>query len=472
MANWRFPSVRFSADWQVRRRDGAAFYPATDASSREALFHSMKRILLSLVLSISALKAAPDTLRYVFGAGPARAGFISVSPGQVYAAGEACGFEPGATLSATDAGVTGAKPFYFTARLPHEGNWRVTLTFPGGTDATVKAELRRLMVEHVVVPAGQTAQRIILVNTRTPQIAAGDGITAGVVKLKAPRESVQEAWAWDDALTLEFDGAHPAISAIEIAPADVPTIFLIGDSTVCDQSAEPYNSWGQMLPRWFKPEVAVSNHAESGETYRDSIGRRRLDKIVSTMKPGDWLLMQFGHNDQKQIAAKTGGPFTTYKAEIKKHVDAVRAHGGTPVIISPMERRNFTPDGKVKPSLSEYAEASRQAAKELGVAFIDLNAMSQPFYEALGPEKSAVAFAQPSPGKVDGTHHDNYGSYELSKCIVQAIRAQQLPIAKYITADFAGFDPAHPDDVAAVAIPASPNFTNQRPLGDESHANE
>jgi lysophospholipase L1-like esterase len=248
----------------------------------------------------------------------------------------------------------------------------------------------------------------------------------------------------------------------------VPTIFLIGDSTVCDQSKEPYNSWGQMLTRWFTPEIAVSNHGESGESYRDSIGRRRLDKIVSTMQPGDYLIMQFGHNDQKQIAAKSGSP-TTYKEEIKKHVDAVRARGGTPIIVSPMERRGFDEAGKVRPSLIDYANASRDAAKELGVAFIDLNAISKPFYEALGPEKSAFAFARVGSGQVDNTHHNNYGSYQLSRAIVQAIREQKLPLAKFISADFKGFDPTKPDAPEAFTLPASGNFTNQRPLGDEAN---
>jgi lysophospholipase L1-like esterase len=183
------------------------------------------------------------------------------------------------------------------------------------------------------------------------------------------------------------------------------------------------------------------------------------------MRPGDWLIMQFGHNDQKQIAAGNGGPFTTYQAEIKQHVDAVRARGGIPVVVSPMERRNFDEAGKVKPSLGDYAEAARRSARELGVAFVDLNAMSKPFYEALGPEKSARAFAAPG-GKIDNTHHNNYGSYELAKCVVQAIREQKLPIAKHVVDDFKGFDPSHPDDPDAFAVPASGEFTNQRPLGN------
>jgi lysophospholipase L1-like esterase len=418
----------------------------------------------SLLLAATAAAASAAPLSFDF------------SPGR-YSRERGFGFEPGASIALIDRGgadaahssfVTAEAPFHFTARVPAEGNYRVTVTVGDPTAATVttiKAELRRLMVEKIETAPGEFRQVSFIVNVRTPKIAAKDGIAPGVVKLKAPRETTQEAWAWDDAITLEFSNRHPAIAHVEIEPLNVPTIFLLGDSTVCDQSKEPYNSWGQMFTRWWKPNVAIANHGESGETYRDSIGRRRLDKILSVMKPGDWLLMQFGHNDQKQIAAKTGGPFTTYKEEIRKHVEAVRAHGGTPVIVSPMERRGFDANGKVVPSLIEYADAARQAAQELGVAFIDLNAMSKPFYEALGPEKSARAFAAPN-GNVDNTHHDSYGSYELAKCVVQAIRDQQLPIAQYIVDDWKPFDPAHPDDPDHFEVPPSGEFTNQRPLGD------
>lgn len=406
-----------------------------------------------------AATAEPLALKFDFSAEPAPTGFRHVAATTLYSAEQGFGFE----------GNTAAPASHFTARVPREGNYRVTVTLAATaaeTNTAIKAELRRLMAaDEIRLARGETRRVSFIVNTRTPRIAAVAAIAAGDVKLKAPRETTQEAWAWDEAITLEFTDPH-AVRAIEIEPAEVPTIFLLGDSTVCDQSKEPYASWGQMFTRFFQPEVAIANHGESGETYRDSLGRRRLDKIVSVMKPGDWLILQFGHNDQKQIAAGKGGPFTTYKEEIKKHVAAVRAHGGNCVIVSPMERRGFDETGAVKPSLADYAEAARQSAQELSVPFIDLNAMSKRFYAALGPEKSARAFAAPG-GIVDNTHHNNYGSYELAKCIVQAIRAQQLPMAKWVVSDWQDFDPARPDNVDTFAVPASGDFTNQRPLGDE-----
>jgi lysophospholipase L1-like esterase len=186
------------------------------------------------------------------------------------------------------------------------------------------------------------------------------------------------------------------------------------------------------------------------------------------MKPGDTLVMQFGHNDQKQIKDGKGGPFTTYKAEIKTHVDAVRAHGGQPVIVSPMERRRFDAEGRVVSTLSDYAEAARQSAQELGVPFIDLNATSKVLYQALGEQGSKAAFAEPQPGNLDNTHHNAYGSYELAKAVVSGLRRLNLPVARYVVDDFA-FDPAHPDPVSAFAVPASPVVARERPLGDEAN---
>jgi lysophospholipase L1-like esterase len=416
----------------------------------------MKTPTLGLVLALAtqaALAAMPaDGWRFDFTGKPAP-GYTAVQPGAAYDAARGFGHEPGNTAPAT----------FFSADVP-EGNVAVTVTLGPGTH-TIKAELRRLMLENVAVPAGRTVTRTFVVNTRTPAIAAANGIAPGAVNLKAPRETVQEAWAWDKRLTLEI---HGGVDRIEIKPVQVPTIFLLGDSTVSDQPGEPYASWGQMLTRFFKPGVAIANHAQSGETFRDSLARRRIDKIVSQVRPGDVVLMQFGHNDQKQVKAGTGGPFTTYKAELRRHVEMVRAAGGLPVVVSSMERRRFDANGRPEPTLADYAAAARQSADELGVPFIDLNAASKVLYGALGVEGSQAAFALPEPGKLDNTHHSNYGAYLLAKAVAGGMRDARLPLAAQIVEDFA-FDPVHPDPFDRFAVPASPRYTNERPLGDEAN---
>jgi lysophospholipase L1-like esterase len=143
---------------------------------------------------------------------------------------------------------------------------------------------------------------------------------------------------------------------------------------------------------------------------------------------------------------------------LKRYVAQAREHGAIPVLVTPMNRRTFDADGKVANSLGDYPEAVRQTAAEENVALIDLNAMSKPFYEAMGPEESKKAF-------VDNTHHNNYGSYELAKCVVEGIKANQLPLAKFLV-EMPPFDPAHPDPIATFDVPRSPMSSMVKPDGN------
>jgi lysophospholipase L1-like esterase len=345
----------------------------------------------------------------------------------------------------------GLKPFFFSVAVP-EGNYDVTVTFGDANResiTTVKAESRRLMIERVDTAAGEFTKRTFTVNVHTPKIAGG-----GEVRLK-PREI--GILRWDDKLTLEFNGPRPAVTVVEIEKADAITVYLMGDSTVVDQPEEPWNSWGQMLTRFFKPGVAVANHAESGETLRGSTGEQRLKKVMSTIQRGDYLFIQFGHNDQKEKGEGIGA-FTSYKADLKRYIAQAREHGATPVLVSPMNRRTFDADGKITNSLGDYPEAVRRAAEEESVALVDLNAMSKFFYEAMGAEESQKAF-------VDNTHHNNYGSYELAKCVVEGIKANKLALAKFLV-DVPTFDPSHPDPVATFDVPRSPMSSMVKPDGN------
>lgn len=394
--------------------------------------------------------------KFDFGDGKVAPGSTRVLPTMMYSKETGYGFEPGATLASSDQGVKSDKPFFFSVAVP-EGNYDVRVTFGDTnvtTSTTVKAELRRLMVEKVETVPGKSESRSFIVNVRTPQIAGG-----GEVRLK-DREKTSEGWAWDDKLTLEFNGNRPVISALEIAKVDVPTIYLLGDSTVCDQPSEPYNSWGQMLTRFFRSGVAIANHAESGESLRSSLGAHRLDKVLSLIKPGDYLFIQYGHNDQKEKGEGVGA-FTTYKADLKKFVTEARKRGATSVVVTSMNRRTFDANGKITNSLGDYPEAVRQVAREENVPLIDLNAMSKTLYEALGPEKSGALFKEG-----DGTHHSNYGSYELAKCIVEGIRQNKLEIASFLVNDLPAFDPANPDPLTAFKVPTSPQSTTSKPLGN------
>jgi lysophospholipase L1-like esterase len=421
----------------------------------------LNKLLLSI--AAAAILSAPVSAqsvskRFDFGGGKTAANAVKVDAKSTYSKETGFGFEPGLAVTCKPGSdnCSNDKPFYFSVAVP-EGNYRVTVTFGDKTAATstvVKAELRRLMLESVDTQKGKFVTRSFIVNIRMPQISTG-----GEVKLK-PRESASEKWAWDEKLTLEFNGSHPAVSSIEVEPANVPTVFLLGDSTVTDQPTEPYASWGQMLTRFFDNKVAIANNCESGESLRSSLGAKRLNKVLSQMKPGDYLLIQFGHNDEKEKGDGVGA-FTTYKASLKEYIDAARKKGGIPILVTPMHRRTFDAAGKITNSHGDYPEAVRQAAKEDNVALIDLTAMSKDLYEALGPDKSGALFKEG-----DATHHTPYGAYELAKCIIQAIRDQNLPLAKFLIKDLSKFDPKKPDALATFPVPASPMYDPTKPLGN------
>lgn len=423
-------------------------------------------IVLFAAFSMANAQTKPPPMKFDFGSGKPSKGYTQVSADDVYNREKGFGFEPVASVNCIDRGgknalrsdfCTSDKPFYFSVAVP-EGNYKVTVTFGDAKEATattVKAELRRLMLEKVETKAGKFATESFIVNVRTPQILGG-----GEVKLK-DREKTTELWAWDEKLTLEFNNSRPTVDAIEIERVAVPTIYLLGDSTVCDQPREPYNSWGQMLTAFFKPDAAIANHAESGESLKSSLGARRLDKVLSLMKRGDYLLIQYAHNDEKEKGEGVGA-FTTYRASLEKFVEETRKKGGVPILVTPMHRRTFDQKtGKIINSHGDYPAAMRQVATEENVALIDLAMMSEAFYNALGREKSSAAFKEG-----DGTHHSNYGSYELAKCIVEWMKSNKFDISRYLKKDMPPFDPSRPDAPESFTIPASPVITEVKPLGN------
>jgi lysophospholipase L1-like esterase len=387
----------------------------------------------------AAIASWADVLKFQFDSSEALPGFTRVWPTNLFNEQAGFGFDLGT-------GVTNNVPYIFSVAVP-EGNYRVSVTLGDAREAstnTVKAESRRLMVERVVTAAGEFMTRSFTVNVRTPRLGP-----ERAVKLK-PRE--QGVLHWDDKLTLDFNGSQPRVRTVEISPVtNVTTVFLAGDSTVTDQPDEPWNSWGQMLTRFFSADVAVANHAESGESLKSSLAARRIEKILTTMKPGDFLFVQFGHNDMKDRATNA---VATFYANLKQLIADTRSRGATLVLVTSMERKA----GVTKDTLTDYPRTMREVAQADGVALIDLHAMSKKVYAALGADLDK-AF-------VDGTHHNAYGSYEMARCVMQGIRDLKLPLAKFIAADVGEFNPAKPDPLTSFNMPASSNKSAVKPDGN------
>ena len=338
------------------------------------------------------------------------------------------------------------EPYRFSVRVP-DGNYRVTVQLGDAAAesvTTVKSEQRRLQLERVAVPAGRIVTRSFTVNIRTPKIAGGGEVKIGERELGRRH--------WDDQLSLEFSGQNPAVANVEIERIDnATTIFLAGDSTVTDQANEPFAGWGQLLPRFVRSDVAIANYAESGRSLSSFAAERRLEKILGVAKPGDYLFIQFGHNDMKE-KFEGAGAYGNYTANLKTFIAEARERRMTPVLITPMHRRRFDAAGKVQNSFGDYPDAMRKVAADEHVALIDLMPMSLKFYEALGVEGSKRAFvhypANTFPNQVeplkDDTHHSTYGGYELARCVVEAMRTTPA-LAALLSADVVPFDPSEPD---------------------------
>jgi lysophospholipase L1-like esterase len=445
---------------------------------------NMKFILaLLLIVFVSKIVHAQQTsFKFDFGSGLAATGYIQITPDSKFDYKTGYGFDQNSIVESVDRGgdpltgdfITSSKPFFFSIKLP-DGNYDVKLLLgdtKGTSATTVRTECRRLMLENIRTENGKIITENFTVHVKDSMIRDANGIELNRVRLKSRESSYLH---WDNLLTIEFNDSLPKVCAVEITPNKAATtIFLAGNSTVVDQANEPWAAWGQMFPRFLTPDkVAVANYAESGETLKAFKGERRLEKIWSISKPGDYLFIEFAHNDQKEGGSHLD-PFTTYKQTLKEWIDEAKKRSMIPVLVTSMHRRRFDSTGHIINTLDDYPEAMRQTAKEENIGLIDLNAMSKTLYEAWGIERSSKGFvhypANTFPGQdkklEDNTHFSPYGAYQLARCIVSSIQNQNLPLAKFIRKEITTYDPAQPLAFEKFYWPQSVLVASSKPDGN------
>jgi lysophospholipase L1-like esterase len=434
------------------------------------------RLALACCLFLALPLIAQTSFKFDFGSGAVQKGFLKVDDKTLYTNGLGYGFDFTAAPKAVKFGKDPLKGdacvsdhgFYFSLNVP-EGNYRVKLLLGNGSKpslTTVRGESRRLFIEKLATIKGEFKEVTFNVNVRYVEIDSTEK-----VRIKEREKSKAN---WDHKLTFEFNDAAPSVCAMEVERVeDAVTVFLCGNSTVVDQDNEPWCGWGQMLPRFLDDKVCVANYAESGEAANSFASAGRLKKILTKIKPGDYVFVEFGHNDQKQ-KGPNDGPWASYTTNMRRYITGTRAKGGIPVLVTSMHRRNFDAEGKVYNTLGEYPDAVRKLASDEHVALIDLNAMSKILYEAWGPEESVKAFVHypantfPNQPKAlaDNTHFNSYGGYELAKCILEGIKIALPELAAHIRTDYQGFDPAHPDASATFTMPLSPFVEVEKPDGN------
>jgi len=359
------------------------------------------------------------------------------------------------------------KPTYFSVKVP-EGNYQIEVVLEGSakeSKVTIKAESRRLMLQEFPIKKGQKITQVFNVNVRNIKI---DGQTN--ISLK---DREKEIFNWDDKLTLEFLG-ETAVQSIKITPNNnVTVLYLAGDSTVTDQDVEPWASWGQFITNYFDDTVVVANYAYSGSSLSSFKGANRLKKILSLLKKGDYLFVEFGHNDEK-IKGEGNGAWRSYSNLLTEFVQSAKDKGAIPVLVTPTQRRFFNENGTLKETHGEFPDAMRAVAQKNNAALIDITKMTTELYEAWGDEPSRKAFVQypahtfPGQEKAldDNTHFNSFGANEIALCVLKGIRELDIPLKKQIKKEAPNYNPKKPNFISNWTLPMSVRFEIAKPDGN------
>ncbi|MDP4273896.1 MAG: rhamnogalacturonan acetylesterase [Bacteroidota bacterium] len=224
-----------------------------------------------------------------------------------------------------------------------------------------------------------------------------------------------------------------------------PVVYMIGDSTMAnkEEKAKPETGWGQVFNRFFTDAIIIDNRAVNGRSSKSFIGEGRWSNILSTLKKGDYVIIQFGHNDAKKDTAKYTDPKTTFRATLAKYINETRAKGAYPILCTSIVRRHFDAKGQLKDTHGDYVKVPRQLAAEMHVPLIDMEAKTRKLVTGLGPEKSKKIFLFTQPGEYpnrpngvqDSTHLNEKGAMMVAALAVEGIKELKLPLAKYLKKD-------------------------------------
>ena len=229
-----------------------------------------------------------------------------------------------------------------------------------------------------------------------------------------------------------------------VAPNHKIKIYLIGDSTMCpyETNRAPLTGWGMPFANFFDSSVTIDNRARGGRSTRTFISENRWQPIADELKEGDYVLIQFGHNDEAkepQYAARYT-PVPDYKINLIKFITETKAKKANPVIITPVTRMKFNKEGKQEETHAEYTQACYEVSKEFNVPLIDLDKKSRELLQKMGPENAKFLFMQLEPGEhpnypagqKDNTHFNDFGARKIAQLVLAGIRELKLELADRI----------------------------------------
>lgn len=212
------------------------------------------------------------------------------------------------------------------------------------------------------------------------------------------------------------------------------TIFLIGDSTVANKPyrvSNPERGWGQVLPLYVDESITVENHALNGRSTKSFRDEGHWEKVRTRIKPGDYVIIEFGHNDQKARSPdRYADPDVGFPAQLRQYVAETREKGGIPVLATPIVRRKFDERGYLVETHGQYPDAVRQVAQQENVPLLDMHARTRELLLEWGPERSKALFLHLMPGQyeakpegaADDTHLSGTGAFKLCDLAVAEMK--------------------------------------------------
>lgn len=229
--------------------------------------------------------------------------------------------------------------------------------------------------------------------------------------------------------------------SLSFIPNQKITVYLVGDSTMSDKAVKAYpeTGWGMPFHYFFDDQVKVDNRAKNGRSTKSFMTEGLWKDIYSHLNPGDYVFVQFGHNDEV-ITKKTYTTLQQFTDNLKLYVNQTREKKAFPVLITPVTRRNFDANGKIEETHPKYTDAVREVANELHVPLIDLDSSSKQLVGSFGPENSKLLYNQLEPGENpnypkgvhDNTHFNELGARKMAELVLASIIQLKLPLANYI----------------------------------------
>jgi len=241
---------------------------------------------------------------------------------------------------------------------------------------------------------------------------------------------------------LLFWPALIVILALSFKSPEKVNVWMIGDSTMANKKPEsaPETGWGMVMQEFFNEGVKVHNHAINGRSSKSFLSEGRWKSVYDSLKKGDYVIIQFGHNDAKPDSLRHTEPFTTYKQIIRSYIDQARSKEAVPIICSSIVRRHFDSTGNLMDTHGDYIKAAREIAEETGTPFIDMEAKTRKLVTESGREKSKLLFLFCKPGEYtnrpngvqDSTHLNSYGAHQVASLFVDGVRELKIPLVSFL----------------------------------------